>query len=665
MPAPPPPLDDPEFFLTTTWTALEEHVLAYERDAAQGKAQSFEAYLPSRDAPLRKAVWSELQKVARELHEARRFPRPEALLSLEAGQTLGDFELLSLLGEGAFARIFRARQLSLNREVAVKVSASPSGEAQTLARLDHDNIVRVYSETADPQRNLRVLCMQYVPGTTLARILERLRRTERINRSGEMILEAAEQLSDAAVLFDREALHDWEQLQGADLVEAAAWIGQRLAEALAAAHAQGVLHCDIKPANVLVTPYGRPLLTDFNLSIRRQGALDAEGIIGGTLAYMAPEHLEAFRVADPSVCAKIDARADLYSLGVVLFEMLAGERPFPVFAGRLEETAAMRRQPPPFPRSRNPDVSVAMEQAIRRALDPDPERRFASAREMAAALRGVRQLRRIEKQLPRAGGLAAGMGRHPFLWLEMAAAVPHLLAAMVLVVYQCSQVAPRLTPPEQSAWLSLIGGYSAVGMIVAIIACTLRHARVRRDARRLETDEDHAGRQAADLRRRVASLARCGITIAGVAWLVGALVVLGGLEALGGEIDFAAAVHVGASFVLSGLIAMTYSYLGEEFIAVRVLYPRMWSAPRRPRELARRELRCVGPRLRLFQISAGAIPLAGAAMIVIGDPTTAPVGARELQLLAAALMVLGMTGFGAAIIVGNWISKTLQALTGD
>ena len=87
-----------------------------------------------------------------------------------SGQRIDDFELLQLLGEGSFGKVFLARQLSLERQVALKVTSNHGCEARTLASLEHDHIVHVFSETVDPTRDLRLLCMQYVPGTTLQRI---------------------------------------------------------------------------------------------------------------------------------------------------------------------------------------------------------------------------------------------------------------------------------------------------------------------------------------------------------------------------------------------------------------------------------------------------------------------------------------------------------------
>ena len=248
------------------------------------------------------------------------------------GRVVDDFEILGLLGEGSLARVYLARQVSLGRHVALKVSAARSAEARALAVLEHEHIVRIFSEGADPERGLRLLCMQYVPGMTLEGLIRGLRRDERGSWGGRTVLEAIDALGPHSASIDPAALRDRELLEHSDWIEAVCLIGARLAEALAYAHARGVLHRDIKPANILVDPYGRPLLADFNLA-SEQWSDDGVEMFGGSLSFMSPEHLEAFNPHDPTPRDAVDERSDLYSLGVVLFELLTGTSPFPHVEG--------------------------------------------------------------------------------------------------------------------------------------------------------------------------------------------------------------------------------------------------------------------------------------------------------------------------------------------
>jgi serine/threonine protein kinase len=245
------------------------------------------------------------------------------------GHRLGDFELLAVLGTGSFATVFLARQLSLGRQVALKVSANRGQEARTLASLEHDHIVRVFAEAVDAEHDLRLLCMQYIPGTTLERVIRALAKRDRREWGGRAIQEAVDELSSHPTPLDPAALRDRQFLADCDFVEAACWIGARVAEALAHAHGQGVFHRDVKPANILLNRYGRPLLADFNIAFAGRSAPGPAGPgFGGTLAYMAPEHLDAFNASGPTPPDAVDQRSDVYSLGVVLFQLLTGRLPF-------------------------------------------------------------------------------------------------------------------------------------------------------------------------------------------------------------------------------------------------------------------------------------------------------------------------------------------------
>ena len=176
-----------------------------------------------------------------------------------------------------------------------------------------------------------------------------------------------------------------ERLRGLGYVQAVLWLAARLADGLAHAHERGILHRDLKPANVLFADDGQPMLLDFNLAADTKLRVRASAaLVGGTLPYMAPEHLDGLpRRARPPV----DARSDLYSLGVILFELLTGRHPFPIRRARSDEIlppddrrparAAPRRCAAGTRRSRRPSS-----RSSRRCLEPDPARRYQSAREL-------------------------------------------------------------------------------------------------------------------------------------------------------------------------------------------------------------------------------------------------------------------------------------------
>jgi serine/threonine protein kinase/tetratricopeptide (TPR) repeat protein len=180
-------------------------------------------------------------------------------------------------------------------------------------------------------------------------------------------------------------------LGGLSYVEAVVWLAARLADGLSHAHDRGILHRDLKPANILLTDDGRPMLLDFNLAadMKRDRSIGTARV-GGTLPYMAPEQIEAFRSGGRSAAAVVDARSDLYGFGVIVYEMLIGRPPFPAREGLSSEVlrgmVADRQGEPPRLRRWNPAVSPAVESIVRRCLEPDPSRRYASARELVEDL---------------------------------------------------------------------------------------------------------------------------------------------------------------------------------------------------------------------------------------------------------------------------------------
>jgi serine/threonine protein kinase/Tfp pilus assembly protein PilF len=184
-------------------------------------------------------------------------------------------------------------------------------------------------------------------------------------------------------------------LREANYVQAAVWIVARLAEGLEHAHSRGLLHRDLKPSNVLIAADGTPMLLDFNLSTdTRPGDPEAgtRALLGGTLPYMAPEHLDAFDPNGTTPADAVDERSDLYSLGLILYEMIAGQHPFPDPPPHtpLPETVRYmieRRRQVPSLRAACPEVPWSLAALVAKCLDPDPDRRYARARELAEDLR--------------------------------------------------------------------------------------------------------------------------------------------------------------------------------------------------------------------------------------------------------------------------------------
>lgn len=271
------------------------------------------------------------------------------------GSKLGDYQLEALLGTGGMAEVYRALELPLGREVAVKVlpaalAADPNyvsrfrTEARRVAQLRHPNIVEVYAFNGGEHGDLLYLVMPVL----------------------------------------RESLRDRLDHEGKLPVDESIRIVTEIASGLDVAHAMGLVHRDVKPENVLLDKDGRALLTDFGIArevpLHRQGSaaqtLAATGLPVGTPEYMAPEQLRG---------GSVDQRADVYALGAVLYELLTGRVPHEADTPYEVAALVLTEQVIP-PSERNPEISPELEQVVMTALAKVPTQRYPDMRSFALAL---------------------------------------------------------------------------------------------------------------------------------------------------------------------------------------------------------------------------------------------------------------------------------------
>jgi serine/threonine protein kinase/tetratricopeptide (TPR) repeat protein len=272
------------------------------------------------------------------------------------GQTVSHYRIIEILGSGGMGIVYRAHDEQLDRDVAVKVL--PSGritddsarrrfrkEALALAKMNHPNIETVHEFASE--KGVDYLVTEYIQGKTLGEHLK------------------------AGPLSERDVTS----------------LGAQIAAALEEAQDRGIIHCDLKPGNIIVTPKRHAKVLDFGLArlLRPTGDMTTDTIsqttgLTGTLPYMAPEQLNA---------QAADARTDVHALGLVLYEMATGERAF-----REDSVPSLiesiLHQMPTLPRERNASLSADLEHIILKALDKDPERRYQSAREMRVDLERLR-----------------------------------------------------------------------------------------------------------------------------------------------------------------------------------------------------------------------------------------------------------------------------------
>jgi serine/threonine protein kinase/Flp pilus assembly protein TadD len=294
---------------------------------------------------------------------------------------LGEYELLECIGNGGMGVVYRARHCPLGREVALKVmrpelaASAPTRtrfrhEAQAIARLDHTNIVPVH--TVGEAFGVPFLVMPLLEGRSLAELLACLQGHAPATITRSEVVQALTTHGKVALPTPPAWLHEaW--------TSTVVRIVLHVAEALTHAHGRGVVHRDVKPANVMLASDGRVLLVDFGLaSVEEHAELTRPGMVMGSLAYASPEQAQG---------QKVDARTDVFALGVVLYEMLTLVAPFAAHTTQATVQRVLTHEPPDV-RRHNPAVGADLAAIVRKALEKDRRARYASMAALAADLRG-------------------------------------------------------------------------------------------------------------------------------------------------------------------------------------------------------------------------------------------------------------------------------------
>ena len=374
-------------------------------------------------------------------------------------QQLGRYEIVAELGRGAMGTVYQARDPRIDRVVAIKTISVQSAEAsehdyrqrffreaQAAGKLAHPGIVTVYDISEDEKTHTPYIVMEYIAGQTL----------------DAMMRNAGRRLPLATTL---------------DLI-------RQIAEALDYAHAQGIVHRDIKPANIIVTQEGRAKITDFGVAKLTLTDFTMPGQVFGTPSYMSPEQLSGEAVT---------GRSDLFSLGVILYSMLAGERPFSADTVTALTFQVVYKEHTPVTHQ-NPGLGAEFDHVIYRALAKKPEDRYQRGQEMAADLGDLsrgrlprsmkaattsRAIDRTQSALD-AGGAAAAPRRAP------ASSANAQQRAMVRGSTAVATTQPQTAPASIAFWNRLLGAQPwkqrpvQVGVVFAVIFIVLFAAAVHR-----------------------------------------------------------------------------------------------------------------------------------------------------------------------------------------
>jgi len=352
------------------------------------------------------------------------------------GKTLGQYTIVEKLGQGGMAEVFKAYQPALDRYVAIKILHSMVAmdeqflarfqhEARAVAKLRHGHIVQVYDFGSED--NTYYMVMEFIDGQTLKARLRDLK-------------EAGQTMS----------------------LDETQRIIRAVAEALEYAHKRGMVHRDVKPANILLTSEGEAVLSDFGIARMVEGTRFTMTGVVGTPDYMSPEQGQGL---------EIDHRSDIYSLGVVLYEMLTGQTPFTADTP-LAVIFKHVQDPLPLPRAINPDIPEAVELVILKALAKRPEDRFQSTMQMAKALTDACAGRGMIEEPPITAPTVVGAP----VGVEGATVVGGPAAAGSTVIGEPPTVsAPAATPPvtapvaRRTSPLAIGGIIGGALLLVAIV----------------------------------------------------------------------------------------------------------------------------------------------------------------------------------------------------
>lgn len=365
---------------------------------------------------------------------------------MDKPQRFGRYEVVSELGRGAMGVVYKARDPQIDRFVAVKTISlagqdSPElnefrmrfmNEAQAAGRLHHAGIVSIFDVGENPGDHNPYIVLEYVAGEALNKILAR-----------EKVLP----------------------------VEKALKLAEEVAEALHYAHAQGVIHRDIKPGNILVTADGHAKIADFGIAKLNLAHFTLPGRVLGTPAYMAPEQLSG---------EGLDGRSDLFSLGVILYAMVTGHSPF---QGNSETTVCFKiaNREPVAPSALNLDLPIELDAVIARAMAKDPDKRYPTGAELAEDLRRL-QFPVADSAIGArpAGGTTTALRARTSTALRPTTQAGRMAAAQTAATRRAARIAQiRKTVLHSPPWTLI----AATGILVTLVIAGVQWRQLRSSTR--------------------------------------------------------------------------------------------------------------------------------------------------------------------------------------
>lgn len=523
----------------------------------------------------------------------------------------------------------------------------------------------VYDQVRLPEQKVRLLYMQFAAGGTLQAVIRKARTTS--DKTGQIVAECIADALDYTGVLPADNVSLTAGLKRKPWPEVVCHIGRELALALDYAHEQGILHRDVKPANVLLAANGTPKLADFNISFSSElEGQNAVAYFGGSLSYMSPEQLRAFHPGHTTKPEDLDARSDVYSLAVMLWELQFGQRPFNDQAvttddlktsldGMLELREAANELVTDVDRD---PVHSRLILVLRKCLSPNPADRFNSAAEVAQEL-GWSQHPRVASILTSSTrGLRRVAIARPLAAFLVAALSPHVIAAVFNFYYNETWVKARLPADAFSAFHMMVIAVNAVAFPVGFALCIWFSRRVCRALRSGSTDDSPAADTLLCAARSNCLRLPQLVTAIGVSeWVVAGLVYPVGLHLIAGPLLLKWHIHFFSSLLICGLIAAAYPFYLSTSLCIRTFLPALLKQG----TLQQSDLNLLSRLSDQSVISlylAGGVPAAGMLFLLLTQDTGDQLSHSALKILS----VLGAIGFAWLLTAARSLQADIDAI---
>ena len=590
-------------------------------------------------------------------------------MHLTPGSLYKDFFVRNELGRGAFGVVYLAEQISLCRTVALKVTDTSredgcQREGQTMAQLEHPSIVRVYSQSVDPEHQRRLLCLQYVPGMNLRNLIDALGK-HGSDWDGKSLIDVLSKTidKDHATILEK-SVSERDLLFNSNQLFVVCWLGAQIAFALDYAHESGFIHQDVKPENTIINRFGRPMLVDFNLA---SNVDSPNNIQGGTIPYMPPEFIASFVDGNTNELEHDGRSSDIYAVGVILWELATGELPFKRFGSKILEDkdnlAALMTARKRLPVSEL--ISPRLSSAIHRALNYSRDKRYESAGALGRTLMGVARQESVLESRKR-GTLSKLICRFADLSFVVAAIVPHVVASIFQIAYNQVEIVSLLNEKSQTLFLNLLFLLNPIIYGTCVFLAIRFFLPIRVVWKRLVNGLPVHAQKVESAREHLMLLPSRVALIGGCGWLAG-LVLFPGILYIQQPFGWGLWFHFVFSFVICGAIAVTFSYALVLSVAVYSFFPELFARPERFFQECKHKLEPISVHWGKISVVASFIPLAAALFLIASfDPkqiaTTPSNPFKEIafKLLLIGLVCASVFGFRLLRRIGKSISGLIH-----